>query len=352
MFGVSCHVHLWQCRVTMRHMTTDRIRSMVPLFGGGDSYVDTLNRTLRYVASVEPTHEELVDWHREQFANVESQTSIERRLDYIENLGFLRQASDGWRLADAGQRYLPNQAREVLFDIMAERNVGFQSLLFELVDHPMTIDEINDFLLSTNDVLGWNPTKTDMAKQRVNWLRSLELIERHDGEYYATELGQQFVAEIQSIRSVWSVAADASTSPGVGEFEATEYQSVSTTRSLDPEFRATVLYRYDTTCPVSTVDHPSLLDVAHVLPWSEYPGHRADLENVLPLSKTHHAAFDAELFTLDSDLCIQVNPEFETESQLLHRTLIDRDGEQISFPSVIQLDTGHLATRNASLGWC
>lgn len=70
-------------------------------------------------------------------------------------------------------------------------------------------------------------------------------------------------------------------------------------------------------CPISGVDHPELLDVAHVLSWSDYPEHRADLTNVLPLSETHHAAFDRELFTTDRDYRLRVNPSFNTQSGVL-----------------------------------
>ncbi len=49
----------------------------------------------------------------------------------------------------------------------------------------------------------------------------------------------------------------------------------------------------------------------------------ADLTNVLALSKTHHAAFDRELFTIDRDYRIRVNPAFDTHSDVLHRTIID-----------------------------
>jgi putative restriction endonuclease len=80
------------------------------------------------------------------------------------------------------------------------------------------------------------------------------------------------------------------------------------------------------------VDHPGLLDVAHVLSWSDYPEYRADLSNVLALSKTHHAVFDRELFTIDRDYRLRVNPEFETESDVLQRTIIDRAGERVSIP--------------------
>ncbi|WP_459889406.1 HNH endonuclease [Halostagnicola bangensis] len=46
-----------------------------------------------------------------------------------------------------------------------------------------------------------------------------------------------------------------------------------------------------------------LLDMAHVLSWSDYPEYRADLTNVLPLTKTHHAAFDRGLYTIGITGC-------------------------------------------------
>jgi putative restriction endonuclease len=119
---------------------------------------------------------------------------------------------------------------------------------------------------------------------------------------------------------------------------------------VDPEFRVTVLSRYDRTCPVSGVDHPGLLDVAHVLPWSEYPGYRADLGNVLPLSKTHHAAFDRDLFTIDEDYRLRVNPEFETESDVLQRTLIQQDGERIAVADG-SLDAAYVQQHNSTIEW-
>ena len=51
-------------------MTPDRLRSIVPMFGGGISYVETLNAVLEFVASHNPTTDELVGWHRGTFDRV------------------------------------------------------------------------------------------------------------------------------------------------------------------------------------------------------------------------------------------------------------------------------------------
>jgi len=128
------------------------------------------------------------------------------------------------------------------------------------------------------------------------------------------------------------------------------YETTVETRSIDPEFRATTLSRFDRTCPVSGVDHPALLDVAHVLSWSEYPDHRGDLRNVVPLSKTHHAAFDRGFFTVDSEYRIRVNPEFETESSLLRETIVEQAGREVATLDG-RISAQYLRKHNGPLDW-
>ena len=71
---------------------------------------------------------------------------------------------------------------------------------------------------------------------------------------------------------------------------------------------------------------------------------------MLALSKTHHAAFDRELFTIDQEYRLRVNPAFDTESDVLQRTIIDRDCDRISIPEA-SLDPEYLAQHNATLAW-
>lgn len=133
-------------------------------------------------------------------------------------------------------------------------------------------------------------------------------------------------------------------------YEAREYQTTVGARSLPAAFRDAVLDRYDARCPVSSVDHPRLLDVAHVLSWSDHESLRTDPGNVVALDKTHHAAFDAGLYTLDGDFRLHVSPAFETESRLLRRTLVEQDGTRVDVPAGA-LDPANLRQRNQSLDW-
>lgn len=326
-------------------MAPDRLRSIVPMFGGATSYVATLNAILEFVASHHPTTDELVGWHRGTFERVSSRESIMRRISYLQQVGFIKQDGQEWVLGQAGREYADGYDDETLLRIMCERNVGLRSLLYELAAGPMTITEISEQQLETHPELGWSRGETDMALQRVNWLRSMGRIEKQGDAYRLTDAGVQFVDE-----AVGAWADTMIPDKPADEMTAGVYETTVQARAVDPEFRVTVLSRYDRTCPVSGVDHPGLLDVAHVLPWSEYPGYRADLGNVLPLSKTHHAAFDRDLFTIDEDYRLRVNPEFETESDVLQRTLIQQDGERIAVADG-SLDAAYVQQHNSTIEW-
>ncbi|QCJ48165.1 HNH endonuclease [Haloprofundus sp. MHR1] len=134
-------------------------------------------------------------------------------------------------------------------------------------------------------------------------------------------------------------------------YEARTYRTTVGARSMPAAFREAILERYAERCPVSGVDRPALLDVAHVLPWSDYESVRTDPENTLLLSKTHHAAFDAGLFTLNGDYRLHVAPNFTSESDVLRRTLVDRDGERVDVPESAGLSAAHLTEHNETLDW-
>ncbi|WP_246984003.1 HNH endonuclease [Halorientalis marina] len=209
----------------------------------------------------------------------------------------------------------------------------------------MTIAEISRQQLDAHPQLGWKPANTDMAKQRANWVRSLGLAERDGDLYRLSEAGVDFVDD-----AVETWAGTEQAGEGCAGAEARTYETTVQARAVDPEFRATVLGRHDATCPVSGVDHPQLLAVAHVLPWSEYPDCRADPANVLPLGKTHHAAFDRGLFTIDEEFHLRVSPAFETESRVLQQTLLHQAGESLSLSEQL-VDPDYLQWHNESLEW-
>jgi putative restriction endonuclease len=99
-------------------------------------------------------------------------------------------------------------------------------------------------------------------------------------------------------------------------------------------FREAVLTAYGSRCAITGLPEPRLLDAAHIIGDLEEEG-QPIVPNGLPLSKVHHAAFDANLIGIDPDFRIHVSdallaindgPMFEQGVKLKH-------GEKIRLPS-------------------
>lgn len=124
-------------------MLSNRLRSIIPIFGGGTGYVETLNAILDFVETHLATTDELVGWHQ-SFTNVSSRDSILRRGRSIQQAGFHEHTTEHWTLGDAGSEYVQNQDTETLLRIMCNRNVGHRSLPYALSAGPMTNEDIRD----------------------------------------------------------------------------------------------------------------------------------------------------------------------------------------------------------------
>jgi len=56
----------------------------------------------------------------------------------------------------------------------------------------MSIDDAGRQQLKTHPELGWDPSNYDMALQRVNWLRSLGVVQKDGDQYTLTADVSQF----------------------------------------------------------------------------------------------------------------------------------------------------------------
>jgi len=71
-------------------------------------------------------------------------------------------------------------------------------------------------------------------------------------------------------------------------------------------FREAVLTAYDNRCAISGLPEPRLLDAAHIIADTNEDSGQPVVPNGLPLSKLHHAAFDANLIGIDPDFRIHI----------------------------------------------
>jgi putative restriction endonuclease len=72
-------------------------------------------------------------------------------------------------------------------------------------------------------------------------------------------------------------------------------------------FREAVITAYDGHCAVSGLAEPLLLDAAHIVEDSDERLGQPVVPNGIPLSKIHHAAFDANLIGVDPDYRVHVS---------------------------------------------
>src|SRR5882672_3712079 len=72
-------------------------------------------------------------------------------------------------------------------------------------------------------------------------------------------------------------------------------------------FREAVIAAYNGRCALSGLPEPLLLDAAHIIADKDEQYGQPVVPNGLPLSKIHHAAFDAHLIGIDPDFRIHVS---------------------------------------------
>ena len=72
-------------------------------------------------------------------------------------------------------------------------------------------------------------------------------------------------------------------------------------------FREAVINAYGGRCALSKIPEPLLLDAAHIIPDRDEDFGQPVVPNGIPLSKIHHAAFDAHLLGIDPDYRLHVS---------------------------------------------
>ena len=98
-------------------------------------------------------------------------------------------------------------------------------------------------------------------------------------------------------------------------------------------FREAVISAYGGRCAISGIPEPMLLDAAHIIADAEEAYGHAVVPNGLPLSKIHHAAFDAHLIGIDADYRLHVSDRLrDKEDGPLLEALKGIEGRKIQLP--------------------
>jgi putative restriction endonuclease len=125
-------------------------------------------------------------------------------------------------------------------------------------------------------------------------------------------------------------------------------ERVTRVRLHQPEFRGRVMVAYERKCTICDLQHPALLDAAHIIPDGEPLGAPV-VENGLSLCKIHHAAYDQEFLGIDPDHQVHINQAMlvEKDGPMLKHGLQEMHGRTITLPklAVQRPDRERLALR-------
>lgn len=101
-------------------------------------------------------------------------------------------------------------------------------------------------------------------------------------------------------------------------------------------FRKTVLTSYESTCCITGIDVPALLNASHIKPWkdSDPLTERTNPQNGLCLNALHDKAFDRGLITIDSDYRVVLSTRLKDEyaSDIISEYFCKYEGMQIRLP--------------------
>lgn len=160
---------------------TEKFDVAMPLFGGGDAYLETLGRVLGFVEMASPDREMLIEWFKTSFPNVSSDDSITRRITFLQALQFITTEEGTITLGPAGRRYIDSRSPDVVYNILTANVEAVEKILGYLCRGQVEIETLEESFDHDYDRVKW----------KLNWLRSLGFANQVVGDsYIATQEGE------------------------------------------------------------------------------------------------------------------------------------------------------------------
>jgi len=103
-------------------------------------------------------------------------------------------------------------------------------------------------------------------------------------------------------------------------------------------------------CAICRLNHPELLDAAHIIPDADERGTPV-VSNGLSLCKIHHAAYDQDILGIDPDYRVHIREDIlrERDGPMLKHGIQELDGSKLILPKQVaeKPDRDRLAQRYA-----
>ena len=161
---------------------SEKSRSIWPLPGGIDSYVETLNEFLAEVSKGNNTKKGLINWYLDNFENVTSEGTTQGYINVPKNMGLTRFEKGVYSLTAEGEKYFTSKSKEQLYEIIAKNILAFDDIYeyLKTSSTPLNEEEILNYLKDNFDI-EW--TTFAQVNFRLLWLINLDKITKSDNGY-------------------------------------------------------------------------------------------------------------------------------------------------------------------------
>jgi restriction endonuclease Mrr len=168
--------------IERRPQISGKNRSLWPLPGGINSYVDTLFKYLEAVSGGLNTRRELIEWYKKNFDNVKSDKTANGYINVPKNMGLTHLDNGRIKLTQAGAEALESIDVNLLYETISSNILAFD----DIVEYMKTSGEIQteqsilEFLKENFDI-EWQSFA--QVTYRLLWLMNLGKISRVEGGY-------------------------------------------------------------------------------------------------------------------------------------------------------------------------
>ncbi|XGI84762.1 HNH endonuclease (plasmid) [Halorutilales archaeon Cl-col2-1] len=291
---------------------------------------------LDYVESNSPSEGELIEWVLSN-TKARSRETVPRHLSFLESIRVLKESDSKYFLGEIGESYLENQDSSILYEGLRSGVKGFDEILLELTQQPMTDEEIKYLLRS--EFKECDMDSTGVATRHREWLQVLGFVKRSDDVSQITDSGREILDKLelnvepsnQSIEDKKSKLREASKNDPQLTEERDEYTQTQR-RARDSAFSELVKEAYNETCAVcgsnrESPDGNPEVEAAHIYPKRK---NGSDvIQNGIALCRLHHWAFDVGWFVITDDYEIVVRDEPERNGYNEFKKL---EGKKINLP--------------------
>jgi HJR/Mrr/RecB family endonuclease len=165
-----------------KKIDSEKSRSIWPLPGGIDKYVDTLDKLLETIKQGTTDKKGLINWVIKNYENVKSEKTTWGYINVPKNMGLISFKDGKCNLTEEGEQYLNTKDLNFLYETISKNILAFDDIYqyLKTVKEPQNEEQILDYLKENFDI-EWSTFA--QVNFRLLWLENLKKIKNTDQGY-------------------------------------------------------------------------------------------------------------------------------------------------------------------------